>query len=261
MPTVDSYAPGTPSYVDLGSPDPTAAAAFYGGLFGWTTYAPAPPELTGGYQMFQQDGRTVAGLGPQQGPGQPYWTSYVTVADVDATIEAVDAAGGSVLAPAMDVMTAGRMAVLADPEGAAFAVWQACDSIGAELVNEPVSLCWNELNCRRLDDAKAFYGTVFGWGATTNEGKVPTYTEFDLDGHILAGCMLMEAEMFPAEVPAHWMTYFAVADADATAGRCTELGGRVIVPPTDIPPGRFSLLTDPQGAMFSVITMNPDYPS
>jgi predicted enzyme related to lactoylglutathione lyase len=160
----------------------------------------------------------------------------------------------------MDVMTAGRMAVFADPGGAAFAVWQAGDSIGAELVNEPVSLSWNELLTRDTAQAEAFYKAVFGWGSTTGDQPGgPPYTQWDRDGTAIGGMMFMVPEMFPAEVPSHWMVYFAVADTDATCARCTELGGSVHVPPTDIPPGRFSLLQDPQGAMFQVIALNPDY--
>ncbi len=258
MPNVDSYAPGTPSWIDLGSPDIDAAVAFYGGLFGWTATEAGPVEETGGYRMFELGGRLVAGIGPQQAPGPPYWTTYVAVADADATAAKVVDAGGTVIVPAMDVMTAGRMAVFADPEGTVFSVWQAGDHHGAQVVNEPGSLTWNELTCRQPDQAKAFYGAVFDWTANdTDQGGGMTYTEWQLGGKPVGGMMVMTGDEWPGPdvLPSHWMVYFAVADTDVTAARCSELGGQVPVPPTDIPPGRFAVLNDPQGAHFSIIKM------
>jgi predicted enzyme related to lactoylglutathione lyase len=257
MPNVDSYAPGTPSWIDLGSPDLDASIAFYGGLFGWVATEAGPAEETGGYRMFSLEGRVVAGLGPQQAPGPPYWTTYIAVTDVDVTSAKVAAAGGKVIMPPMDVMTAGRMAVFADPEGAVFSVWQAGEHHGAQVVNEPGTLIWNELTCRQPDQAKTFYGAVFGWKANEVDSGGNPYTEWLLDGKGVGGMMPMIGDQWPGPdvMPAHWMVYFAVADTDAAAARCAELGGQVPVPPTDIPPGRFAVLNDPQGAHFSVIKM------
>ena len=152
MPEVAKYAPGTPSWVDLSSPDLEASARFYRELFGWTAQASEDPEARG-YTMLQQGGKNVAGMGPAQ-PGQPpAWTSYVTVEDADAAAKRVEAAGGSVLLPPMDVMDVGRMAIFADPAGAVIAVWQPRSHKGADLVNEPNSLCWNELQTRDLAKA------------------------------------------------------------------------------------------------------------
>ena len=252
---ITSYQPGTPAWVDLGTPDPAAAGEFYGTLFGWTL-TDADPE-SGGYRMCLLRGQPVAGLGQQQQSGMPpWWTTYVSVADADATAKAVLAAGGQVLVEPMDVLTAGRMAVFADNVGAAFSIWQPREHIGASLVGEPGTLCWNELTTRDPDAAVAFYPAVFGWHADAQRMGPVTYTAWQLDDKPIGGMMPMDQD-WPPEVPAHWMVYFAVDDTDATAARAAELGGVVSVPPTDIEPGRFAVLNDPQGAVFSVIAMKP----
>ncbi|MBI2168909.1 MAG: VOC family protein [Actinobacteria bacterium] len=254
-----SYAPGTPCWIDIGT-DVEAAKAFYGGLFGWEFTAAGPPEETGGYGMFAKNGKTVAGVGPQQSPGPPFWTTYVAVADADATAITVKENGGQEIVAPMDVMTAGRMAVFQDPEGAFFSVWQLADHRGAELVNEPGAWSWNELNTRNLDAAKSFYSAVFGWECVTQDmGGGMSYTEVKLDGNSVAGMMDMPAQV-PEMVPAHWLVYITVEDPDATAAKAHELGGAVMMPPMDIPPGRFAVLADDRGAAFAVIRMNEPQP-
>jgi hypothetical protein len=245
-----SHEPGTPSWVDLGSPDPSASAEFYGRLFGWEI-EDAGPE-SGGYRMCTLRGRSVAGLGPQQTPDQPpWWTTYVSVADADMTAKKVEAAGGNVLVAPMDVMDAGRMAVFTDAEGAVFSVWQPQAHIGAEIVNEHGSLTWNELNSRDRDKAKAFYSSVFGWEPAEFQGD---YVVFNLDDSGIAGLMGM-GEAFPAEVPPHWTVYFAVDDCDAAAARIAELGGTVVAEPFDIENvGRIAIVQGPHGESFGVIT-------
>lgn len=250
-----SYEPGTPSWVDLGTPDIPVARKFYTELFGWQIHDAGPDA--GGYCMAYLRDKPVAGLGPQQNPGPPYWTTYISVADADATAAAVSAAGGQVFMPPMDVFTFGRMAVFADAGGAPFAVWQPGEHIGAGLTVEPGTLCWNELNTREPDKAKAFYAAVFGWGAGEQQGS-PAYTEWTNNGRTVAGMITMD-ESWPPGVPSHWMTYFAVADADQSVARVTELGGQVRVPPTDIPPGRFAVVADPAGAVFSVIALDEQF--
>src|SRR3954454_17234711 len=115
---IDKYEPGVPCWVDLGSPDPQGAADFYGALFGWE--APEGPEETGGYRIAMVRDRAVAGIGPAQNPGPPVWTTYVDVESADDATERVPAAGGQVIAPPIDVLDAGRMAVFVDPVGAFF---------------------------------------------------------------------------------------------------------------------------------------------
>lgn len=248
-----SHPAGTPSYVDLGTPDLDASASFYSALFGWRIDDLGPDA--GGYRMVILNDDVVAGMGPAQNPGPPYWTTYITVDNVDDTTKKVEAAGGVVLAPAMDVMTAGRMAVYADPNGAAFAVWEPRDSIGAYRVNESGALCWTELNSRNLDSAKAFYTEVFGWGWGPTS---PDYAEFMVGDRVVGGLMPMP-EQVPAEVPEHWMNYFAVADIDASTAKVKELGGTTMMEPFpagDV--GSMVVAMDPQGAVFSLIQLNEE---
>jgi predicted enzyme related to lactoylglutathione lyase len=247
---VDSYEPGVPSWVDLGTADTAKAAEFYSALFGWTVQE-GPPEA-GGYAIAELRGRPVAGLGPQQNPGPPVWATYVNVDDADKAAAKVAAAGGMTFVEPMDVLDVGRMAVFADPLGAVISVWQAKLHHGAGIVNEPGTLTWNELVTTDTDAAAAFYAEVFGWGAVTHGEGVGAYTEFQLADRSIAGMMLKPAEM-PAEVPPYWGVYFAVADTDATAARVTELGGTIMMPPRDMEAGRFAIAVDPTGAMFSVI--------
>jgi uncharacterized protein len=248
------YAPGTPSWVDLGSPDVDASISFYGSLFGWTASEPGPPEA-GGYRFFLQDGKMVGGIAPLMMEGQPpAWLNYVTVADADATVGKARDAGGTVFVEPMDVMDVGRFSVLADPTGAALGLWQPRRHTGAELVNEPVSLTWNELETRDPDAAKPFYDALFGWDAETTEMGGGEYTTWRLDGQPVGGMADITGRV-PDAVPAHWLAYFAFTDTDATVARAQELGGNVNVPPMDIPAGRFAVLGDPHGAVFGVIKM------
>ncbi|HVF74931.1 MAG TPA: VOC family protein [Acidimicrobiales bacterium] len=255
MPAFTEYAPGTPSWVDLASTDLPGSIAFYGALFGWEA-ADQGPEA-GGYTIFMKDGKAVAGLGPQFAEGAPpNWATYVSVADVEAAVGLVREAGGTVFVEPMDVLDAGRMAVCADPTGAGFSLWQPGAHIGAELANEPGAFCWNELNTRDSETAAAFYGAVFGWKGKTSEGG-GGYTELQLEGKSIAG-MVDITERVPAEVPAHWMTYFGVESCDAAVATVQELGGSLTVGPIDMAGvGRFAVVTDPQGAHFAVFEMPP----
>ncbi|MXV89128.1 MAG: VOC family protein [Acidimicrobiia bacterium] len=249
------YEPGTPSYADLASPDLDASLAFYGALFGWTAEASTEPEAMG-YTVFKLGDAAVAGLGPTFGDMPPHWNTYVTVANVDAAVATAAAAGGQVMAEPFDVFDAGRMAVIADPGGAALSLWQSRDHIGAEVRMEPNTLCWHELNTRDPEAATAFLGTLFGWEARPVGAPGMDYTELRLGETGVAGLIVMD-ENWPADVPSHWMVYFAVSDCGAAAARVAELGGEVHVPPTDIPGvGQFSVVADPHGAVFSVIALN-----
>jgi predicted enzyme related to lactoylglutathione lyase len=252
------YASGTPSWVDLSSPDLDRSASFYGELFGWDTTEPGPVEETGGYRMFTSGGNLVAGLGPIMQEGQPsVWTTYVSVDDADGTAAKVREAGGQVFVEPMDVMDAGRMAVFADPSGAVFGTWQPGEHKGAELVNEPVSLTWNELATRDTAACETFYSAVFGWKPDTQEFGGQPYTVWMNGDRGIAGMMAM-GDQFPAEAPPHWGVYFAVADTDATADKAKELGATVIAGPMDIPNvGRFAALLGPTGEFFSVIKSVP----
>jgi predicted enzyme related to lactoylglutathione lyase len=254
MPEISEYQPGTPSWVDLGSPDLDRSIEFYGSLFGWE--ASRGGEEAGGYTMFVQDGKNICGLGPLFNEGQPpAWSTYVSVEDADKTAELVQAGGGTVLVPPMDVLDVGRMAVFLDSEGAAISVWQPRAHHGAGLVNEPVSLSWNELHTRDWDAAEQFYGPVFGWTFDRVSAEGPMrYAEIYLEGRMVGGVLPMGPEM-PADVPAHWLAYFAVADVDATVAEAQDLGGGLLMPPMNIPQGRLAALTGPHGEAFAVSAM------
>jgi predicted enzyme related to lactoylglutathione lyase len=245
-----SYLPGTPSYVDLGSPDMAASATFYGGLFGWTTRDLGPDA--GGYQQFELDGKVVAGLGPQQSPDMPpFWTVYVTVANVEESLAAVTAAGGTVVVDAMDVLEAGRMAVVQDPVGSFISLWQPMGSIGAERVNDPGCFGWNELATPDLATSTAFYRAVFGWGLdadASNEGS----SLFTVDGEMVCGAHTAGEGEFPA-----WSVWFSVDDCDASTATATELGATVYLPPNDMSFGRGAVVADPQGAVFGLASVDP----
>lgn len=256
MPVVTSYRNGTPSWVDIGTSDLEGAIAFYSGLFGWQVEI-GDPEM-GRYSMAMLQGQPVSGLADQQSPDLPiFWTTYLSVDDVDATMAKVEPAGGSVVVPPMDVADFGRFGVATDSGGAHISFWQARQHIGAGLVNEPGALTWNELTTRAVEESIAFYGAVVDWKAKKVDAGGMDYYEWHLDGTAVGGMMPMVGDMWPADLPNHWMVYFAVDDTDATAARCTELGGSTSVPPTDIPVGRFAVLNDPQGAVFSIIKMAP----
>lgn len=250
------YAPGTPSWVELSTPDADASAAFYHDVMGWAPTEPGPAEETGGYRMFQQDGRNVGGLMRHMNEGQPTaWATYVSVADADDTATKVKDGGGSVVVDPMDVMELGRMAFFTDPTGAVFGVWQPKTFAGADVVNEPNSLCWNELLTRDIAAAKTFYPAVFGWAAGRPgfEGAPESYTVWELGEKRVGGMMEMTDEYFPAEIPPHWGVCFAVADCDAIVASAREHGATVTMEPMDMPIGRFAGLIDPQGASFSVM--------
>lgn len=256
MPEFTSYAAGTPSWVDHAAKDVTASNAFYSGLFGWEPEDQG--EEMGHYTIMRKGGKTVAGDMQVMVEGQPSaWVTYVCVEDAEKTVEVAKKAGATVFVEPMDVSDIGRMAVFADPTGAAIGIWQPKTFQGAELANEPGAFAWNELNTRDVPAAKTFYSEVFGW--TPNDlddmGGM-NYTEWKLGDSSVAGMMSIP-DMVPAEVPAHWLVYFGVEDTDATVSTATGLGAAVMVPPTDIPPGRFAVLSDPDGAVFAVIKLNP----
>jgi hypothetical protein len=253
-----SYAPGTPCWVDLGSPDLDASVEFYGGLFGWEVPEAENAEQTGGYRQAMLRGKPVAGVMPLMQEGQPpAWSSYVSVEDADATVAKAKEAGATVFVEPMDVMELGRMAVFADPSGAVIGLWQPGTFVGAEIVNEPGALSWNELNTRNLGAAKEFYGAIFGWTFEDRDmGAAGSYTTINLGGSPVGGILNMTERGVPTEVPAHWQLYFAVEDTDVTIEQAKRGGGSVMVEPIDIPAGRFAILTDPYGASFAVIALS-----
>jgi predicted enzyme related to lactoylglutathione lyase len=253
-----SYEPGIPCWIDLASPDLDATVAFYAELFGWDVPESENPEQTGGYRLALLKGKPVAGMMPQMQAGQPVaWSTYVSVEDADATAAKATGAGGAVVAPPMDVLDLGRMAVLTDPAGAFFGIWQPRSFIGAELVNEAGAFTWSELNTRDPEAAKEFYAAVFGWSFDDREFEgMGTYSTIGAGDGTAGGVFDMRGRV-PDEVPPNWLTYFAVEDTDATVAKAEALGGGVNMGPVDISVGRFAVLHDPLGGVFAVITPNP----
>jgi uncharacterized protein len=244
---------GTPCWVDLGTDDVARATTFYSTLFGWDTQV-GPPE-SGGYVMCEIQGRAVAGIGPKMGPAEvpTAWTTYLASDDVDSTTSKVTAAGGSVLADPFDVMDVGRMSVAADPAGAAFGIWQARAHTGMQLANVPGAVCWNENMSRDFEANKEFYRAVFGYNYDDMSGDGFSYATFKTTGNELGG--MGDLGNAAPEAPAHWTTYFGVADADEAVDVATKLGGTVLRPAWDTPYGRMAMLADDQGAAFAVMAM------
>ena len=271
MPERDGYIPGVPCWIDTSQPDPEAAAEFYGGLFGWELEDVMPPGSEAKYFIARIRGGDVAAVGSiaQGAPPMAIWNTYIWVDDADATASKVSDAGGTTLSEPFDVMDSGRMAVFADPEGAVFNVWQAKEHKGARVVNEAGALNFNGLGTRDVEGAKAFYGAVFGWQTMTVGGGNEMWTLPAYGDHLEertpglreqvaqmggpAGFENVVASINPIpddqpDVPPHWSVTFATDDADATAAKAAELGGKVVVPPFDAPWVRMTLIADPQGA-------------
>lgn len=250
---IENYDHGVPSWVDLNTLDVDSAGRFYGELFGWRIDVGGPEA--GGYAIASLRGKPVAGIGPQQQPGPPFWTTYVNVDDADLAVKKAQDNGATVFMEPFDVLDAGRMAIFADPQGAAIAVWQARNHKGAGIVNEPNTWSWSELLTTDVEAAKRFYAAVFDWGAKTSGEGDGAYTEWKVGDRSIGGLMQKPKDM-PAEVPPHWSIYFSVDDAAATVKRIEELGGSVVMPPRDIEPGIFAVVADPQGAVFQVIQLH-----
>ncbi|GAA0679238.1 VOC family protein [Kitasatospora atroaurantiaca] len=258
MPEVTApFQPGTPCWVDLMTTDQQAALDLYRDLFGWQGEV-GPPEF-GGYSVCHLNGRAVAGIAQTMAPeGMPLppvaWTTYLASDDADATLRAVTAAGGTVMMPVMDVGTTGRMLVAADPTGAVFGVWQPVEFSGAQVVNEPGALNWNELRTTDVDAASAFYRAAMGIDVEPMEAA-PGYYTLQVGGRVVGG--LTTLEDVPPGTPSNWLTYFAADDVDSVVDVLVKAGGSVLKPPFDSLPGRIAVVQDPQGAVFALIRGEP----
>ena len=246
-----------PAWVDLSTNDAAAAGEFYAGLFGWHTHVSDDPQY-GGYATAHLGDDSVAGIGPKQDPNQPTaWSLYIGTDDVDRLAQRVTDAGGSVVAPPFDVGDQGRMAVFQDPSGGFISAWQP----GGEhsfVSGRPNSFGWAELTARNVEQVLPFYEGVFGWTRRSSEydPSEPPYHELNSDGVAILGALEMSPQI-PAQVPTYWQVYFNVADVDAEFRRALELGATELVGPSDFPGGRFALVTDPQGAAFGLLNVEP----
>ncbi len=268
----DGYIPGVPCWIDTSQPDPESALPFYSGLFGWEFENAMPEGSDGSYFIGRIRGGDVAAVGavPEGAPQMALWNTYIWVDNADETAAKARDAGGGVLTEPFDVMDFGRMAVLTDPEGAAFCVWQAKEHKGAKVVNEHGSLNFNGLATRDPERAKAFYGAVFGWQTLplaagvmwtlpgygdhleeTNPGLRQQMTQMGApEGFIDVVAALNPIADDDSTTPAHWSVTFAVDDADATAAKAKSLGGEVVAGPFDAPWTKLAVIKDPQGATF-----------
>jgi predicted enzyme related to lactoylglutathione lyase len=281
VPERDGYIPGVPCWIDTSQPDPAAAAEFYGSLFGWELEDVMPPEAGSHYFMARIRGLDVGAVGsiPEGAPQVATWNTYIWVDSADETAAKVRDAGGSVVMEPFDVMDAGRMAVVTDPEGAMFMLWQANQNKGSQVVNEHGTNNFNNLNTRDLDGARAFYGAVFGWETLDLDRgavmwRLPGYGDHleELTPGLRKGMEEMGAprgfedvvagiNLIPADqpdTPAQWGLTFAVDDADEIAAKATELGATVLVPPFDAPWVRMAVIADPQGATFVASKFVPE---
>jgi predicted enzyme related to lactoylglutathione lyase len=243
----DSYAPGTFCWADLGTTEGAAAKAFYTALLGWDAEDLAAGE-DGVYTMFRRGGRDVAALyemgADERGQLPPHWSSYVSVADVEAVAARARELEAAVVADPFDVMDSGRMAVVRDPGGAHLHLWQPGRHIGAGRVNEPGCMVWNELATSDVARTAAFYRDLLGWEA---EPDATGYATIRAEGAINGGIRPLQ----DGEAPA-WLVYFTTPSCDEAAARVRDAGGTVVAGPMAVTVGRIAVVRDPQGAVLAL---------
>lgn len=257
MPIVDKHPAGNFAWMELATTDQASAKHFYSSLFGWMAQD-FPMGENSVYTMFslhgQQTGATFTLSAAERNAVPPHWQLYIAVDDADAATARAQELGAQVIHPAFDVMTFGRMAVFQDPTGAYFSVWQARDHKGIGVWNENGALCWADLQTRDRDRAIAFYSNLLGWQFDPGKDKDPGGYLHIKNGEQYIGGM-PEPRTMPPGVPPHWLAYILSPDCVAQTAHAQELGARVLVPPMTIENQlRFSVLADPQGAVFALFT-------
>jgi predicted enzyme related to lactoylglutathione lyase len=242
-----------PTWVDLSTADPAAARTFYAKVFGWQIEVNPDPQY-GGYALAKVDGQDAAGIGGIMSPGQPSaWSIYIGTDDIEALARKVTAAGGTVVAPPMDIPGQGWMAVFQDPSGAFISGWQATRMRGFQTEGAS-AFGWAEVSARGVEKVVPFYERVFGWTPKATGSPEQPYTEFQVDGHSIVGAVEMNP-MVPAEVPSYWLVYFTVDHVDAAFRTAIDAGARELLSPIDFPGGRLAMVSDPQGASFGLMRM------
>jgi uncharacterized protein len=264
----DGYQPGVPCWIDTWQPDAEAAVAFYSQLFGWEAEDTMPPDTPGKHFMCRLRGRDVAAVAsrPEAAPPVSAWSTYVWVDSAEEVATKVSDSGGGLVMEPFDAIDGGRIAVVADPAGAVFGVWQPGAHRGAQLINEPGAWSMSALNTPDPEGAEAFYGSVFGWqteamdlgGSEIKMWRLPGYVGGEplqpVPRDVVAVMAPTGGDQSADGTPSHWSVDFWVDDVDAIADRAADLGGEVIAPPYDIPGAGFrqAVLADPRGAAFSV---------
>jgi predicted enzyme related to lactoylglutathione lyase len=255
MTNIDKHPAGSFCWIELGTTDQTVAKNFYGSIFGWTPNdnPMGPGEV---YTIFKLEGRDAAAgytLRADQRAQHvpPHWMLYIMVDNVDASAAKVPQLGGKVIVAPFDVMDAGRMAVIADPAGAYFCLWQANRSTGTQIAQVHGTLCWADLSTPDPERAKAFYSGLFGWQLMVGEKDTSGYLHIKNGEHFIGG--VPPAAHRQPGVPPHWLAYFQVDDVDATANKAKEMGAKLFLPPMSMEGvGRMSVIADPQGAVFAI---------
>jgi predicted enzyme related to lactoylglutathione lyase len=254
MANIDKHAPGSFCWIELGTSDQNAAKNFYASLFGWTVQDfPMGPDQF--YSMFNLDNRNTGGgytLQPDMVAAgvPPHWMLYIAVESADASAEKAGKLGAKVEAGPFDVFNFGRMAVLHDPTGAAVSLWQPMSHTGIGIAGVPGTLCWADLMTPDVPAAKKFYSGLFGWTIEAGEHDPSGYLHIKNGEHFIGGIPPKQGN---PQAPPHWLLYFLVDNCDAAAAKASGLGAKVLVPPMSMEGvGRWSIIADPQGAVFSL---------
>lgn len=260
MPHVDKHSPGSFCWIELATTDQKAAKTFYSSLFGWQVND-VPMGPNDSYTMFQLEGANAAAaytMRPEQRSQgvPPHWMIYVAVESADETAERAARLEAKILAPPFDVFDVGRMAVLRDPTGAIFSIWEAKKHPGIGITGVDGTLCWADLSTSDPARAEKFYAGLLGWTIMRGDKDPGDYLHIK-NGDAFIGGIPPAAHRDP-HVPPHWLAYFAVSNCDKTAARAKELGATFHLPPMSLENvGRFAVLADPQGAVFAIFQASP----
>ena len=260
MPRVDKHASGDFCWIELGTTDQNGAKSFYASLFGWASNdMPMGPGAV--YTIFQLDAREAAAaytLQPQERTqGVPaHWNLFVSVSNTEESTAKAGQLGGKVIMPVMDVGEYGRMAVIQDPTGATFCLWQPKGNVGMRIQGQPGAFCWADLSTPDHERARQFYSGLFGWHLEAGEKDPSGYLHIKNGGNFIGG--IPPAQHRDPHTPPHWLIYFAVADVDASAAKAKQLGARFYVEPMSIEGvGRMAVMADPQGAVSAIFKEAP----
>jgi predicted enzyme related to lactoylglutathione lyase len=259
MPRIEKHAPGSFCWIELATTDQNAAKTFYSSLLGWTPMDfPMGPDAF--YTMFQLAGGQAGAaftLSPaERAKVPPHWNLYVCVTSADEAAGRVKELGGKIIEGPFDVMTFGRMALIQDPTGAYFSIWEPRQHVGTTVAHEDGTMCWADLNTPDPDRAKQFYSSLFGWKLTLGEKDTSGYLHIQNGDEYIGG--VPPASDYNPQAPPHWLLYFQVADCDASTAKAKQLGGHDLMPAMSMGGiGRFSIVADPQGAVFSLFEPAP----